>query len=395
MNSKQGISEFNITSGTDLAFALVVLISYFTSFSKTPQVSPFLLIVLIFLGVAYITNGIYGFAYINQSHELPVKLLYFIIQLTLGGLIIYFSKGGGFNAYILLPLVAHTAMTLNQEWMLVTNASIFLVYVVSVMAYSSNWGIVWAGVPIFFAGQVFILIFTQTAVTEQRGRLKMEKLAQELSDANQHLSEYAEQVKDLTISQERNRLAREIHDGLGHYLTTINMQIKAAQVVMKKDKKQAGDLLEKAEQLSSEALLDIRNSVESLRDEINSPLSLVDRINRLIDSSRFKIRDYSFEVEGKIRAISPQVDITLFRAVQEALNNANKHSQSTKVEIKLSFTAPDEILLTIFDNGVGSEMAEGGFGLIGMKERVRLIQGNLIIQTEPGKGFRIEICAPG
>jgi signal transduction histidine kinase len=395
MDSKPNVSEFNITSGTDLAFALVVLISYFTSFSKSPEISPFLLILLIFLGVAYIANGIYGFAYINQSKELSLKIIYFIVQLILGGLIIFFSKGGGFNAYILLPLAAHTAMALNQEWMLVTNACIFLVYVVSVMAYSNSWMIVWAGFPIFFAGQVFILIFTQTAVTEQRGRIKMEKLARDLSEANLHLSEYADQVKDLTISQERNRFAREIHDGLGHYLTTINMQIQAAQAVMGKDKKQANDLLEKAEQLSSEALLDVRNSVESLREENNSPVSLVDRINRLIESSKVENREFSFKVAGKIRPISPQVDVMLFRAVQEAINNANKHSRSTLVEISLRFSDPKMIALSILDNGIGSENAKGGFGLVGMEERVHLIGGDLKIQTEPGKGFLIEISVPG
>jgi signal transduction histidine kinase len=395
MIGKQGTSEFNITSGTDLAFALVVLISYFTAFTKTPEISIFLITVLIFLGVAYIANGIYGFAYINQLNELPPKLVYFLVQFLLGGLIIYFSKGGGFNAYILLPLAAHTAMTLDQDWMLAANMGIFLVYVIAIMSFSNNWGAVWAGLPVFFVGQVFILIFTQTAVTEQRGRLKMEKLAKELSEANQHLSEYAKQVNDLATSQERNRLAREIHDGLGHYLTTINMQVKAAQAVLKKDSKQAEDLLEKAEQLTSEALLDVRNSVESLREENHGPLSLVDRIKRLVESSKIKNREYLVTITGQPRPLTPQVDVTLFRAVQEAINNSNKHSRSTKVEINLSFLEPKLIRLSILDNGIGSENADGGFGLIGMKERVQLIQGKLAIQTEPGKGFRIEIIAPG
>lgn len=395
MNSKQGVSEFNITSGTDLAFALVVLISYFTSFTKTPEISVFLITVLIFLGVAYIANGIYGFTHINQSENLGPKLFYFAIQLILGGMIIYFSKGGGFNAYILLPLAAHTAMTLDQEWMFATNVGIFLVYIIAVISYSSNWAAVWAGVPVFFAGQVFILIFTQTAVTEQRGRLQMEKLAQELSEANTHLSEYAKQVKDLTISQERNRFAREIHDGLGHYLTTINMQIKAAQAVIKKDCNQADQLLEKAEQLSLEALLDVRNSVESLREGKNSPLSLVERIEWLIETSKVKNRDYKFYVEGKTRQISPQLDVTLFRAVQEAINNVNKHSKSTLVEIRLSYLENDHIKLSVFDNGIGAKDTASGFGLLGMNERVRLIQGDLKIETEAGKGFLVEITTPG
>jgi two-component system sensor histidine kinase DegS len=100
-------------------------------------------------------------------------------------------------------------------------------------------------------------------------------------------------------------------------------------------------------------------------------------------------------VLGQPRPLLPPVDVTLFRAVQESVNNANKHSQSTKVEIKLNFTDPKIVVLSVFDNGVGTESAEGGFGLIGMKERVRLIQGELRIQSEPGQGFLVEIIAPG
>jgi signal transduction histidine kinase len=388
-------AEFNITSGTDLAFALVVLISYFATFSKPPQTSLFLITVLICLGVAYITLGIYGFAFVNQLGKLLPKLIYFGLQLIIGGLIVYFGKGAGFNAFILLPLVAHTAMTLNQDWMLVANASIFMTYVLSVMSYTNAWATVWSGLPTFFAGQVFILIFTEMAYTEQQARIKLEKLADELSDANQHLSEYARQVKDLTISQERNRLAREIHDGLGHYLTTINMQIKAALVIIKKEPSQAVHLLENAQGLTTEALLEVRNSVSSLREDNIGDLSLQERISRLIESSEFAGRKFLFEVKGSPRALSPQVDVSLFRVVQEAINNANKHSLSTEVLITLSFEQSDQIFLKIEDNGVGAETIEGGFGLIGMKERIRLINGKFDVKTAKGQGFCIEVLTPG
>jgi signal transduction histidine kinase len=388
-------AEFNITSGTDLAFALVVLISYFATFSKPPQTSLFLITVLICLGVAYITLGIYGFAFVDQLGKLLPKLIYFGLQLIIGGLIVYFGKGAGFNAFILLPLVAHTAMTLNQDWMLVANASIFMTYVLSIMSYTNAWTTVWSGLPTFFAGQVFILIFTEMAYTEQQARIKLEKLADELSDANQHLSEYARQVKDLTISQERNRLAREIHDGLGHYLTTINMQIKAALVIIKKEPSQAVHLLENAQGLTTDALLEVRNSVSSLREDNIGDLSLQERISRLIESSEFADRKFLFEVKGSPRVLSPQVDVSLFRVVQEAINNANKHSLSTKVLITLSFEQSDQIFLKIEDNGIGAETIEGGFGLIGMKERIRLINGKFEVKTAKGQGFCIEVFTPG
>lgn len=392
---KTTVAEFSISSGTDLAFALVVFISYFATFSKPPQTSLFLITVLICLGVAYITLGIYGFAFVNQLGKLFPKLIYFVLQLVIGGLIVYLGKGAGFNAFILLPLVAHTAISLDQDWMLVANASIFLTYVLSIMSYTNAWSVVWSGMPTFFAGQVFILIFTQTAYTEQQGRIKMEKLAGQLSEANRHLSEYAQQVKDLTLSQERNRLAREIHDGLGHYLTTINMQIKAALAIIQKEPAQAMQMLEKAQQLSTEALIDVRNSVSSLREDNIGALSLADRITKLIETSDSPNRKISLQIEGTPRALLPQVDVTLFRVAQEAINNANKHSESTEVRLILDFNNADHISLNVEDNGKGSESVDGGFGLIGMQERVRLINGQLEIKTAKGQGFYITVLVPG
>jgi signal transduction histidine kinase len=392
---KHSTSEFNITSGTDLAFALVVLIAYFTTFSKPPNISLFVITVLICLGVAYIMNGIYGFAYINQSKNSIVKLFYFGSQLIIGGLIVYFSKGAGFTAFILLPLVAHTAMSLDQDWMLIVNASIFLTYVISMVGISGSWETVFPNLPIFFVGQVFFLIFTQTAVNEQRGRMKMEKLAAELSEANRHLSEYAAQVKDLTLSQERNRLAREIHDGLGHYLTTINMQIKASLAILNKDPDKAQALLQNAQQLTTEALVDIRNSVSALRAENIDSLSLEDRITNLARSTETDERKYFVDVIGSPRPLSPQVDVTLFRSVQEAINNANKHSKASEVNIYLDYSNTGMISLKIIDNGVGSENFDGGFGLIGMRERVKLIQGEIKFASTKGQGFEIQITVPG
>ncbi len=392
---KHGTNEFNITSGTDLAFALVVLIAYFTTFSRPPEISLFVITVLICLGVAYIMNGIYGFAFINQSNNIIFKLVYFGSQLLLGGLIVYFSKGAGFTAFILLPLVAHTAMSLEQDWLLAVNASIFLTYVISMVGISGSWEMVFPNLPIFFVGQIFFLIFTQTAVNEQRGRMQMEKLAAELSEANRHLSEYASQVKDLTLSQERNRLAREIHDGLGHYLTTINMQIKASLAVLKKDPEKATALLEHAQQLTSDALVDIRNSVAALRADTIDSLSLEERILNLTKTSETEGRKFFLEVLGQPRELSPQADVTLFRSAQEAINNANKHSRATEVHIKLDFENPAQICLTVSDNGVGTANLDGGFGLIGMRERVKLIQGELKFNSTKGKGFEVQIIVPG
>ncbi len=391
---KRDSPKFSINTGTDLAFALVVFISFFAAFSNGSLFNPFLITVITLLGIAYITNGIYGFAYTSRKGTNTLKIIYFVLQLVLGGLIVYYGKGAGFNALILLPLVAHTAMLLDQDWMLAANVGIIFTFVASVYLYSGRLAIVWAGVPIFFAGQVFILIFTQMAVTEQRARLKLESLAKELSEANAHLSNYADRVRELTITQERNRMAREIHDGLGHYLTTINMQIKAANAVIEKDVDKAKTLLDNAQNLSSTALIDVRNSVFALRQEPEEMTPLHERIQEMASAASSTSRKIALEIAGTPRTTSPQVDLTLFRAAQESINNANKHSKASSVLLKLDYTNPEIIILEATDDGVGADDLNHGFGLLGIQERARLLNGTLNITTSTGKGFKILLSIP-
>ncbi len=98
---------------------------------------------------------------------------------------------------------------------------------------------------------------------------------------------------------------------------------------------------------------------------------------------------------GKPRKISPQADLTLFRAAQETINNANKHSNASKVALRLDYSDTDFVSLEAVDDGIGSDDIEKGFGLIGIQERVRLLNGSAEISTSVGKGFKILIRLPG
>jgi len=393
--NKNTVSNFNLNTGTDLAFALVVFISFFTAFSTSSISSIFMIMVIICLGIAYVSNGIYGFSYVRKTKTLIPKLIYFFLQLLIGGMIIYYGKGVGFTTLILLPVVAHTAMILDQEWSLLVNAAVILTHSISVWAFSHSVSILWAGVPIFFAAQVFILIFTQMAVNEQRAREKLEKLASDLSEANQRLSDYAQQVHELAVTQERNRFAREIHDGLGHSLTTINMQINAASVIARKDPEKAIHMLENAQKMTAEALVDVRNSVYALRKDTEEIEDLPSRIIKLVEIAKTTEREVLFSIIGTPRMISPQVDLTIYRTAQEAINNAQKHSLATKIEVLLDYSRDDSIILKVKDNGVGAEEIQSGFGLIGIQERVRLLNGSAEIFNQPGKGFVVKIVVPG
>lgn len=390
----QDSPSINLYTGTDLAFALVVFIAFFSAFSSSPVTSLILILVIIILGTAYISNGIYGFAAVRRSNLSLYKILYFISQFVIGGLIIYYGKGAGFSTLILLPIVAHSVIALDENWSLVTNFGILVTFFFSVWSYSENMMEVWQGFPLFFAGQVIVLIFTQMAMTELKARKRLQKLAEELSVANKHLSEYAGQVKELTVTQERNRFAREIHDGIGHYLTTINMQINAANALVKNDPVKAAEMLEKAKRLTSEALVDVRDSVYALREESIDLEDLPGRIESLVDGARTPGWVISMNIKGQPYPLNPQAQLTTYRAAQETINNAKKYSGASKIEVTLDYSNPDKFQFSTKDDGNGAAEISTGYGIIGIRERVRLLKGEVNITNKPGEGFMVKIELP-
>lgn len=395
MNMDKPFRPFHTGGDADLAFAVVVLASYFSTFSILQTASTFELLSMIGLGVTYIAVGIYGFAYAIRAERIEIHLAYFALQLVLAGLIVYLGKGNGYNAMVLLPLAGHSVVLLPAPWRMGVNLAIVITYAITLDPFTINWEVVWSGLPIFLAGQIVIVVFTQMAVSEERARAEVEQLVRELEKANQRLSNFALQAEELATTKERYRLAREIHDGLGHYLTTIYMQIQAARAVMKSEPERAQDSLRTAQNMTQEALADVRRSVAALRDITGDGLSLKEEIERLLKGCEGAGVEPALNVIGVPRSLSPQVRLTIFRAVQEGVNNTCKHAHAKCLSVTLDFSSPQFVRALIQDDGIGAEQLEGGFGLLGMRERVHLVKGELSIATSPGNGFRLEVSIPG
>jgi signal transduction histidine kinase len=242
---------------------------------------------------------------------------------------------------------------------------------------------------------LFVAVFTMVAVRERMARAEVERLASELSTANNRLREYATQAEELATTKERNRLAREIHDSLGHYLTVINMQLEAAKVVIENDPARSLEALGKAQSLTREGLADIRRSVAALRASPMSTNSLPEAVATLAREiqSAGLITDYT--VSGQPRPLEPQVELTLYRVAQEGLTNIRKHAFASMVELKLDYRDDKTVRLLIKDNGVGSKQPDGGFGLLGLRERIHLLNGQVRVQTAPEQGFSLEVELAG
>jgi len=236
------------------------------------------------------------------------------------------------------------------------------------------------------AGFIFIIAFTQLARREQLAR-------QQLELANQQLTDYAAQVSQLATMRERNRLAREVHDSLGHYLTVINVQLEVVTKLIESNPGQALESAKRAKELASEGLSEVRRSVAALRPSPLDDHPLPEALQGLISTAREAGLLATFEQSGQLRALTPEVETVIYRATQEALTNIRKHAHASSAHIRLAYAATT-VQLSIRDNGVGRQHDEDSVGLAALRERAAALNGSVIAENHPEGGFQIEVTLP-
>ncbi|GET41700.1 sensor histidine kinase [Microseira wollei] len=240
----------------------------------------------------------------------------------------------------------------------------------------------------FALGLLFVMQFVNTLIAERR-------MQQQLALAHEQLREYALQIEDYAAVQERNRIARDIHDSLGQALTALNIQLQTAAKLWQVNPEQAKSFLKQAQRLGETAIKEVRQSVSALRVDAPEEKPLAAEIASLVEDCR-QATGISISTRINLGATLPSPVVkTLYRLVQEALTNICKHAQATEVQIQLDAT-PEQVSLTVEDNGRGfnCDSKTTGFGLQGMRERVAALQGNFQLKTEPGAGCRITVELP-
>jgi signal transduction histidine kinase len=242
----------------------------------------------------------------------------------------------------------------------------------------------------YLAAVAFVVVFSRMMLARQRARDEVARLALELRDANERLRASAVSVEELAVAKERNRIAREIHDGLGHYLSAAHVQLEAAATTLLTDPGAAQRSIEKAQGLIHEGLSEVRHSVATLREEANQGRSLLELLGTLVnDDEGVRLRTH-----GTPRPLSAAVAFTLYRAAQEALTNARRHAAASRVVVSVVFDE-ERVRLEVQDDGVGAEDPKEGFGLLGLRERATLLGGALFVRTARGAGFKLAVEVPG
>lgn len=229
--------------------------------------------------------------------------------------------------------------------------------------------------------------------TLRRNRDQLRALKDELEAANAALSAQATRDAELSALRERERLARELHDTLGHALSTLTVQQEAARRLLKRDPERASDQLHEAQALTRQAMHDLRAALDDLRSAPAPSLAeLVKELTApLAEASNLRLSTTITETP-----LSPQSLAALRPVLAEALVNIVRHAQASTVWVKATAEA-GWFILTVEDDGVGfdsTQVFEGHYGLRGMTERVRFLDGMLEVVARPGGGSQIELRLP-
>jgi signal transduction histidine kinase len=200
------------------------------------------------------------------------------------------------------------------------------------------------------------------------------------------------QLEEMAIVKERNRIAREIHDTIGHRLTTAIVEMEAGKTIYQKHREEAFDKFILAQQQVKECLEDVRTSVRALTgygtaDFIKAIVTLIE------DTKRHTGITIKYDIEEIDYPVEQEILNTLYRVVQEGLTNGIKHGQSTIFVLTVCRNG-NNINLTLQDNGRGCSCVVKGFGLSAMESRVAEVRGTIKLESEEDEGFTIDVSIP-
>jgi signal transduction histidine kinase len=241
-----------------------------------------------------------------------------------------------------------------------------------------NIGVAFTAALLLGLALLFIFLLVNALLSERHSR--------------EQLRQYALRIESLAMEQERNRIAREIHDSLGHSLTALNLQLEGALKLWQVNPERAQTFLREAKQMGSIALQEIRQSVSAMRADPLQGRKLEESIAALIQDFH---RSTGIQPTCHVNLPAPltaEMNVAVYRIIQEALTNVSKHANAKRVTIEIK-ASHSKVHLGITDDGQGFERSQNqtGFGLQGMQERVLALGGELNIDSAIGQGCRIRV----
>lgn len=222
---------------------------------------------------------------------------------------------------------------------------------------------------------------------------RLREQGESLKQANTQLTHYASTLENLTVSRERNRMARELHDTLAHTLTGLSVTLETVKAYWDVDGDKARDLLDKSLETTRTGIEETRRALKSLRASPLEDMGLGLAIRKMAESTAARSKlDLELALPNPIPNLAPDVEQCIYRIAQEAVENVAHHANAQKVSVKLEPNG-NNLRLTVQDDGLGfdphNNARTGHFGLVGMKERAELSGGKLTIVSQKGQGAKV------
>jgi len=254
------------------------------------------------------------------------------------------------------------------------------------------------GLPLIFINGVGYFLFAAFIAIIREAESSNEEIRRqqlELQDAHRQLQSYTTQAEELAVLQERNRLARNLHDSVTQTIFSMRLTAEAANILLDQNPSKVGTELGKLQTLAKSALAEMRSLIFELRPTAVTELGLVPAIRQHVMTLE---RQYGLKVDLQISGepdLTEQESRQLFRIGQEALNNIVKHGQTDKGWLTLRFD-DERVILQVEDQGIGFDpkalgTAQDHIGFAIMQERVEAMGGILAIDSDPGTGTRVTV----
>jgi signal transduction histidine kinase len=347
-----------------------------------------------------------GMGFVIPIGTLQIKVLYTLIELIL---IFYGTLLGYLHVlpvlYLIVVIRSCFLFEISGRW--ITALISLLCFLFHQIQYSLSatpdlsprelqafWMYQLAETLMFGLGLALVLRLASALLSERQIKDELLATHAELTDAHLQLQAYASQVEQMTILQERNLIAQEIHDSLGHALTALNIQLKVAKNLWNIDPSKSAAAVDAAQELGKMAILEVRESVQTLRARLPEP-PLSQAIVTLVENFQHNT-GIQVNLQQETLAIVPQpINKTVYRVLQEALTNVVKHAGATVVEVAVS-SAEGQLRLSVQDNGRGFdvERTAAGMGLNGMGDRLQRLGGRLQLRSSQGAGCEVTVELP-
>ena len=269
-----------------------------------------------------------------------------------------------------------------------------LVVPYAILGIALAWPLTVFEVASFLAVALFFIVIIELMDREnnlQEEIYKKLKYEEELTSRSAMLSSSLDSQHELGLMQERNRIARGLHDSIGHALSTVIIQLEAIAKLSEDESPKAAEMSLNLRDFTKSSLDDVRTSINHLKPKNYDKFEFIDSLKALVDNYNLSSPiDSYFSFNKPLWTLNSSQQELIYRAIQEFLSNSTKHSNADEIRIFLNYNL-ESIILSMQDNGQGASEVVEGIGLKSLKERVSLNNGSLQISTAINEGFRTRI----